>query len=224
MIVSYLRVSTAEQGRSGLGLEAQRAAIARFAEAEQVDIVGEFVEVETGKGSNALDRRPKLKAALAKARRCGKETPIVVAKLDRLSRDVHFISGLMAQGVPFYVAELGKDVPPFLLHILASVAQEERRMISIRTKDALARAKARGVVLGNPRLNEDRAPMLAAKKAAADKFAAEIMPIIAEARKAGATTLMALAEALNARGVRTPQGKLWRAQQVKNVIGRGTAS
>ena len=221
-MVSYLRVSTAEQGRSGLGIEAQRAAIARFAEAEGYALNAEFVEIETGKGADALERRPRLKAAIDEAKRHGKATPVVVAKLDRHSRDVHFISGLMAHKTPFLVAELGADVPSFLLHILASVAEEERRMISIRTKAALAAAKARGVKLGNPRLAEARGPMLAAKKANADRFAAEVMPIIEEASRAGATTLMAIADALNARGVKTAQGKLWRAQQVKNIIGRAT--
>ena len=166
-LVGYYRVSTAEQGRSGLGLEAQQASVRRFADAEGFEVVSEFVEVETGKGSNALDRRPKLKAALTEAKQHGKGTPIAVAKLDRLSRDVHFISGLMAQKVPFLVAELGPDVPPFLLHILASVAEQERHLISERTKAALAAARARGVKLGNPRLADSREPMLAAKKASA---------------------------------------------------------
>jgi DNA invertase Pin-like site-specific DNA recombinase len=222
-MVGYYRVSTSEQGRSGLGLDAQRAAVARFAEAEGFEIVAEHVEVETGKGSNALERRPELKAALAEAKRRGKGTPVVVAKLDRLSRDVHFISGLMAQRVPFLVAELGADADPFMLHLYAALAEKERLLISQRTKAALAAAKAKGVRLGNPRLNEDRAPMLAAKKANADRFAAEVAPIIAEARAAGATTLLAIAAALNARGVRTAQGKLWRAQQVKNVVERERA-
>src|SRR5580765_4513619 len=104
-IVSYIRVSTAQQGKSGLGLEAQRAALARFAETEGLDVAGEFIEVETGKGADALDRRPKLAAALAEARK--RKCAVVVAKLDRLSRDVHFISGLMTHRVPFVVAELG---------------------------------------------------------------------------------------------------------------------
>src|SRR5277367_459645 len=112
-IVAYIRVSTTSQGRSGLGIESQREALTRFAKEVGFDIVAEFVEVETGKGSDALDRRPQLAAALAKARalRCS----VVVAKLDRLSRDVHFISGLMAHRVPFIVSELGPDVDPFVL-------------------------------------------------------------------------------------------------------------
>jgi DNA invertase Pin-like site-specific DNA recombinase len=110
-IVAYIRVSTNQQARSGLGIEAQRDSLAQFASREGFEIVGEFVE-ETGKGSDALDRRPELAAALGKARtlRC----PVAVAKLDRLSRDVHFISGLMAHRVPFLVAELGPEVDPFV--------------------------------------------------------------------------------------------------------------
>jgi len=122
-IICYARVSTARQGRSGLGLEAQRAAMARFAAAEGLTLAGEYVETESGKGSDALARRPQLAAALTEAKRQG--CPIVVAKLDRLSRDVHFISGLMSTKVPFVVAELGNDVDPFMLHLYAALAEKE---------------------------------------------------------------------------------------------------
>jgi DNA invertase Pin-like site-specific DNA recombinase len=122
-LVAYLRVSTAHQGRSELGVVAQREALGRFAHAEGFEVVAEFVEVETGKGADALDRRPKLAAALANAR--GRHCPVAVAKLDRLSRDVHFISGLMAHRVPFLVAELGSDVDPFILHLFAALAEKE---------------------------------------------------------------------------------------------------
>ena len=149
-LVSYLRVSTREQGRSGLGLDAQREAVATFAQAEGFEVVAEHIEVETGKGADALDRRPQLAAALAEAGRL--KCDVIVSKLDRLSRDVHFISGLMAHRVPFIVAELGVDADPFMLHLFAALAQKERAMISQRTKAALAAAKARGARLGNPRL------------------------------------------------------------------------
>ena len=137
--IAYYRVSTQRQGRSGLGLESQRAAVARFAEAEGITILQEFTEVETGKGADALDRRPQLSAALASARlaRC----PVLVAKLDRLSRDVAFIAGLMVQRVPFIVAELGADADPFMLHLYATLAMKERRMISERTRSALSSRK-----------------------------------------------------------------------------------
>src|ERR1700749_962142 len=153
-IVAYIRVSTSQQGRSGLGIEAQRGALARFAGEAGYEIVAEFVEVETGKGADALDRRPQLAAALSNARR--QRCPVAVAKLDRLSRDVHFISGLMAHRVPFLVAELGPDVDPFILHLFAALAEKERAMIATRTKAALAAAKARGVKLGGPKLAEAR--------------------------------------------------------------------
>jgi hypothetical protein len=120
--IAYLRVSTQRQHRSGLGLEAQRSAIERFAATESLKIAAEYVEAETGKGSDALDRRPQLAAALAaaKAEKCS----VVVAKLDRLSRDVAFVAGLMAQRVPFIVAELGRDADPFMLHLYAALAEK----------------------------------------------------------------------------------------------------
>jgi DNA invertase Pin-like site-specific DNA recombinase len=217
-IVSYLRVSTAQQGRSGLGVEAQREAVARFAATEGLEIAAEFVEIETGKGSDALDRRPELAKALARARTL--KSPVAVAKLDRLSRDVHFISGLMTQRVPFVVAELGKDVDPFVLHMYAALAEKERMLISGRTKVALAAAKARGVQLGNPDVETMRAKGVAALKADADRAASNVLPIIAEIRRSGVATLSGIAEALNARGVSTPRGGKWGAQSVKNVLAR----
>jgi DNA invertase Pin-like site-specific DNA recombinase len=221
-IVAYYRVSTAEQGRSGLGLEAQQAAVEKFATAEGFEIVASFTEIETGKGAVTLDRRPKLIAALAEAKRYGKGTSVVVAKLDRLSRDVAFISTLMTQAhkTPFVVAELGADVAPFMLHIYAAVAQQERLLISERTRAALGAARARGVKLGNPRLSEARGPMLAARKAKADAFAGLVAPVIAEVRAAGCKTLRDIGKALDARGVRTPQGKGWSPQVVSDVIKR----
>jgi DNA invertase Pin-like site-specific DNA recombinase len=218
-IVAYIRVSTTSQGRSGLGIESQREALTRFAKEVGFDIVAEFVEVETGKGSDALDRRPQLAAALAKARamRC----PVVVAKLDRLSRDVHFISGLMAHRVPFVVTELGPDVDPFVLHLYAALAEKERALISGRTKSALAAAKAKGVRLGNPHIEAARGEAVAAIKAEADRAAGNVLPIIAEIKKSGASTLRAIAEALNARGIPTPRGGRWHATSVRNALARG---
>src|SRR6266403_1459551 len=145
--IAYLRVSTERQQRSGLGIEAQRAAIERFASAESLSISAEFVEFESGKGADALERRPQLAAALAaaKAMKCS----VVVAKLDCLSRDVAFVAGLMAQRVPFIVAELGRDADPFMLHLYAALAEKERRLISERTKAALMAKKASGAALGN---------------------------------------------------------------------------
>jgi DNA invertase Pin-like site-specific DNA recombinase len=147
-----------------------------------------------------------------------------VAKLDRLSRDVHFISGLMAHKVPFVVAELGADVDPFILHLFAAVAEKERALIGVRTKAALAAAKARGVRLGNPRLEEAREAAhkasAVANEAAAERHAATVLPIIREIKRAGARTLREIAEALNARGVQTARGGQWYATTVSNVLAR----
>jgi DNA invertase Pin-like site-specific DNA recombinase len=146
-VVAYYRVSTQKQGRSGLGLDAQRAAVLRFAEDECLTISAEHIEIETGKGADALDRRPQLKAALKAAKKAKCE--VAVAKLDRLSRDVAFIAGLMSQRVPFIVTALGRNVDPFTLHIYAALAEQERRMISQRTIAGLAAAKAKGRKLGS---------------------------------------------------------------------------
>lgn len=150
--VAYTRVSTAEQGRSGLGLEAQRAAITVFAEREGIAIQAWYAEVQSGKRvSDTLAERPQLAAALEASKTSG--GPVLVSKLDRLSRDVHFISGLMVHKVHFTVVELGPDVDPFMLHLFAALAEKERAMISQRTKAALAALKARGVKLGPKRPN-----------------------------------------------------------------------
>jgi DNA invertase Pin-like site-specific DNA recombinase len=207
-MISYVRVSTGKQGRSGLGLEAQRAAVQRFAEAEGYALAAEFIEVETGKGADALDRRPRLAAALGAARKL--KAPIVVAKLDRLSRDVAFISGLMAQKVPFIVSELGPDVDPFMLHIYAALAEKERRLISSRTKAALQAAKARGVQLGNRKIAE-------ANKAAAAARDAELQPLFIELR---ALTLREIAQALTDRGIASPRGGAWNNVTVMRAMRR----
>jgi DNA invertase Pin-like site-specific DNA recombinase len=217
--VAYYRVSTARQGRSGLGIEAQRVAVTRFAQAEGLDLTEEFVEAETGKGADALDRRPQLAAALAmgRARKC----PVIVAKLDRLSRDVAFIAGLMARRVPFIVAELGADADPFMLHIYAALAEKERRLISERTKAALAARKAQGARLGN-RSNPSEAAALGRKvqTAEAEAFAANVLPIIEALRASGIRDLRGLASALNSRGVRTARGGRWHVSNVKNLVYR----
>jgi DNA invertase Pin-like site-specific DNA recombinase len=145
---------------------------------------------------------------------------VAVAKLDRLSRDVHFISGLMAHKVPFLVAELGPDVDPFVLHLFAALAEKERALISTRTRQALSAAKARGVTLGNPKLHTARKSAVEAVNAEADRYAANVLPIIREAQKAGARTLREIAEALNARGIATARGGQWYAQSVANVLER----
>jgi DNA invertase Pin-like site-specific DNA recombinase len=207
-IFSYVRVSTDKQGKSGLGLEAQREAIRRFAEANGMQVAQEFCEVETGKGTDALDRRPQLAAALKAAKRA--KCSVVVAKLDRLSRDVAFISGLMAQRVAFIVAELGPNVDPFTLHIYAALAQQERKMISDRTRAGLAAAKARGVVLGNPTLASGNRAAAADRANALREVFTEL--VSHSAHKAAAE--------LNARGIDTPTGARWSAKTVLRVRSR----
>ena len=216
-IVAYLRVSTGRQGKSGLGLEAQREAIARFAAAEGLAIIAEHVEVESGKGYDALERRPVLREALGQARKA--KTSICVAKLDRLSRDVAFISGLMAQRVPFIVAELGADADPFMLHIYAALAEKERALISKRTRDALARKKAQGALLGNRKnLAEASAKGQKTQRDAANAYAANILPVVREIQAAGATTLRAIAAELGRRNVRTARGGTWSAASVRSLL------
>src|SRR3981081_2028511 len=132
--------------------------------------------METRKGADASQRMPPPATAHNNARR--RRCPVVVAKLDRLSRDVHFISGLMAHRVPFLVAELGPDVDPFILHLFAALAEKERALISTRTRQALAAAKARGVPLGNPKLHVARSSAVSAVKAEAERYAANVLPVI----------------------------------------------
>lgn len=218
-LVSYLRVSSGQQGKSGLGIEAQRSAIARFAEAEGFTIIAEHVEVETGKGSDALARRPKLAEALAASRKA--KCAVVVAKLDRLSRDVAFISRLMAERVPFISAELGPDADPFMLHLYAALAEKERALISSRTKAALEAARLRGTRLGNPRIAEAREKARQQVLNKADHFARNVAPVIREIRATGANTFRAIASALNARGVPTARGGRWEAATVRNIEMRG---
>lgn len=206
--VAYYRVSTQRQGRSGLGLEAQRKAVTAFADAEGYTVVGERTEVETGKGSDALDRRPELAAALDLARR--RKCPIIVAKLDRLSRDVAFISGLMSKRVPFVVTELGADADPFMLHIYAALAEKERRLISTRTKAALAAARERGVVLGNAaqaKMNAQRA----------NEHSEQLRPAL---YKLQTMSSREIAADLNERGLKTSRGGRWSSRTVLRVLHR----
>ncbi len=207
-IVAYYRVSTQRQGKSGLGLEAQRAAVVRFAEGEALTIVNEFVEIESGKGADALNLRPKLAAALAEARK--QKCSVVVAKLDRLSRDVAFVAGLMSQRIPFIVAELGADADPFMLHIYAALAEKERRMISARTRAALKAAKARGIVLGNPQ-------QAARNRELARAEAESLRPLLTELRHLSSRQIAA---ELTLRGVATPRGGKWQSPTVLRIIDR----
>ncbi len=219
-VIAYIRVSTQKQGQSGLGLEGQKAAIERFCASEGYAIAKTFTEIETGKGNaDALERRPQLKSALRQA--SAYKSPIVVAKLDRLSRDVAFISGLMAEKVPFIVTEF-PNADPFMLHIYAAVAEQERTKISERTKAALAAAKARGVKLGNPHgpvpfTKEIQRQGVAAMRARADARAQQFGDIFAEYAGESAN---AVAKALNERGLPSGRGGKWTARSVINVRAR----
>ena len=220
--IGYVRVSTSAQGRSGLGLEAQRAAIARFASAEGLEVAEVYQEVETGSGSDALDRRPQLAAALKAARKA--KAPVLVAKLDRLSRDVHFISGLMSHRVEFVVCDLGRQSDPFVLHLYAALAEKERNMISARTKAGLAAAKARGTKLGMAARRKSEVRKIAASGAKANQMAAigrieTLRPQIEFALK-GDISLRQAAEALNARGVALPGGGRWHAPSLLKAARR----
>lgn len=218
LLIAYIRVSTQKQGRSGLGMEAQHEAIGRFASLHGLTIHTSFVEVETGKGADALSSRPKLAAALIISRRLGAK--IIVAKLDRLSRDVHFISGLMAERVPFVVAELGPDIDPFMLHIYAAVAQKEAALISQRTKAALGAAKARGAKLGNPDMKAMRANAAGAKAGSADRFAELVRPHIDGIIARGINGNRAIARELDALGIKSATGAPWSGVAVANIIRR----
>jgi DNA invertase Pin-like site-specific DNA recombinase len=193
--------------------------VTRFAEAEGLVILAEFTEIESGKGSDALDRRPQLAIALSAARQ--QKCPVIVAKLDRLSRDVAFISGLMASRVPFIVAELGADADPFMLHLYAALAEKERRLISERTRAALSSRKADGTRLGQ----SDQHRSGSCERASGDnsgieRFAATVLPIIEAIRSSGVTSLRGIAIALNNRGVRTARGGKWQVSNVRNVLAR----
>ena len=217
--VAYYRVSTRQQQRSGLGIEAQRAAVQRFAEAENITLTAEFVEAETGKGADALDRRPQLAAALATARasRC----PVLVAKLDRLSRDVAFVAGLMAQRVPFIVTELGRDADPFMLHLYAALAEKERRLISERTKAALAVRKATGAKLGNTSNAREAASIgRASLIVAADEHTRGLLPTLRMLKAEGIATIGGIMRALNERKIPTARGSRWHPSSVANLLAR----
>lgn len=207
--VAYYRVSTDRQGRSGLGLDAQRAAVARHLDGHVGELVAEYTEVESG----ARSERPQLAAALRHCRREG--ATLIIAKLDRLARSVHFISGLMDSGVDFVAADM-PGANDFMLHIYAAVAQEERRLISQRTREALAAAKARGVRLGNPRLkrHNDR------QRAQAERFARSLAPVVEAIRGDGHTSVRAIRDQLNARGVPTPAGGRWHVPSVHRLLKR----
>jgi DNA invertase Pin-like site-specific DNA recombinase len=212
--VSYLRVSTERQGRSGLGLEAQRRAVADFLNGGSWRHVAELVEVESG----SRNSRPRLSEALALCRLHG--ATLVIAKLDRLSRDAAFLLNLQKAGVRFVAADM-PEANELVVGIMAVVAQAERKMISARTKAALAAAKARGVRLGKPEnLSNREAGQVrgrAQQARRAEERAGDLAPVIAAVRADGAVSLRQIAAALNARGIPAARGGAWSAAQVRRV-------
>ena len=214
--IAYYRVSTDRQGKSGLGLEAQRNAVVDYLNGGKWELIEEYVEIESGK----RDDRPELIKALEACKK--KKATLVIAKLDRLARNVSFISGLMEAGVDFIAVDF-PEANRLTLHIMAAVAEHEREMISQRTKAALQVAKARGAKLGwsNPdRMIEQRSATLKSNKINrdnADAFAENTLPIVREIEQAGVVTLKGIAQALNARGVRTARGGNWHPTTVANL-------
>jgi DNA invertase Pin-like site-specific DNA recombinase len=211
--VAYYRVSTDKQGKSGLGLDAQRKAVEDYLNGGTWSLVGDFTEIESGK----RNQRPELQKALAACKR--QKAKLVIAKLDRLSRNLAFIATLMDSGVEFIAVD-NPHTNKLTVHILAAVAQHEREMIAQRTKDALQAAKARGVVLGNPMLDAVRDRAVANLKADADRFARNVAPIIREIQSTGVASHRGIARSLNARGVATARGGAWTAVQVGSILRR----
>lgn len=211
--VAYYRVSTQRQGATGLGLGAQRTAVQAFVRGVRGQIVGQLEEIESGSSNT----RPKLNEAIQLAKT--KRATLVIAKLDRLSRNVHFISQLMESGVEFVAADL-PHANRLTIHIIAAVAEYEREMIGKRTKAALLSAKARGVRLGNPNSASQALAAGRAARAKADAFARVLEPRIMSLRTTGITSLVGIAAALNTLGVKTQQGRSWTPTGVSNILRR----
>jgi len=219
--ISYLRVSTDKQGRSGLGLEAQRAAVEAYLNGGRWSLAAEYIETESGKRAD----RPQLAKTLAHAKALG--ATVVFAKLDRLTRNVDLLRSLVASDVDLAFCDL-PHVPPgamgrFLLTQMASVAELEAGLISERTKAALAAAKARGVTLGGPKIREAQKIAVERVMEIADRHARNVLPIIRDIQRAGIKSLRDVAAALNARGIATARGGKWYAATVRNAMARDLA-
>jgi DNA invertase Pin-like site-specific DNA recombinase len=213
--VAYYRVSTARQGTSGLGLEAQREATTRYLNGGSWELIGEFTETETGKGADALAKRPQLRAALDLCKKRGAR--LIIAKLDRLARNVHFVSGLMESKVKFVAVDM-PEANELTIHIMAAFAEHEAKRISERTKEALAAAKARGVVLGatgpqNLKRN------IEARQEAANAFAASLANVLAGFKSAGLSQ-REMVDELNKLGIKTVRGGEWSLAQLQRVLAR----
>lgn len=218
-IVTYCRVSTRRQGVSGLGLDAQKAICTQFTEQYGYSIVSEYQEVESGKGSEALVLRPELARALAHAKKL--KVPLLIAKLDRLSRDVAFISGLMSQQIRFIAADVGPECEAFHIHILAAFGERERAEISRRTKAALAAKRERGEVLGNlASLPEAQEADRRTQQRRSKQFVENVIPIIRDIKRSGIHSYSGLAKSLNSRGIQSPRGGTWYPETIKRVMSR----
>ncbi|OUC12913.1 MAG: resolvase [Alkalinema sp. CACIAM 70d] len=213
--IAYHRVSTQKQGASGLGVEAQKEAVTRFLNCGDWELVGEYVEIETGKGADALTKRPQLRAALAACRKVG--ATLIIAKLDRLSRSVHFVSGLMESKVKFVACDM-PEANELTIHIMAAFAEHEAKRISQRTKDALAVAKSRGVVLGRAGPGNLR-PNVEERQRVANEFTDRLRPLFDE-MKARGLSQRGMVAALNSVGVPAPKGGRWLLSQVQRVLNR----
>jgi len=213
--VAYYRVSTQQQGRSGLGLDAQRVAVTQYLDGGRWTLLDAFTEIETGKGSNALDKRPQLRAALELCRK--RKATLVIAKLDRLARNVHFVSGLIESGVDFVAADM-PQANKTMIQIYAVMSEWERDAISKRTKDALAAAKTRGVKLGtkgaaNLRKVNDR------RHAYAQAHAESLRDVLLGLKARGFTQRQMAGE-LNKLDVKAPRGRKWHLPTVQRVLAR----
>lgn len=213
--VAYYRVSTDRQGRSGLGLDAQRSAVAQLARNEGTEVVAEFTEVESGSRTD----RPELRAALRECRRRG--ATLAISRLDRLARNAPFLLQLRDSTIEFVAAD-APHMDRFSVGIMALVAERERDLISARTKEALAAAKRRGTKLGSPDPRKGSRLGIAAIQANVSKFDGNIRPIITEIQKAGVSTFAGIATALNARGIKSRRGGDWYAASVRRILVRGT--
>jgi DNA invertase Pin-like site-specific DNA recombinase len=214
-LVAYYRVSTVRQGQSGLGLEAQREAVARYLNGGDWTLGGEFTETETGKGANAIEKRPQLRAALELCKRRG--ATLIIAKLDRLARNVHFVTGLLETGCDFVAADM-PQANKVMIQMHAVMAEWERDQISKRTRDALAAAKARGVRLGTAGAANLK-PNVEARQHAADAFADKLSGVVAGFRARGISQRDMVTE-LNALEIKTPNGGAWHRGQLCRLLER----
>lgn len=214
--VAYYRVSTTKQGINGLGMDAQRNSVMNYLNGGNWKLIADFAEVETGKRSD----RQELAKAIARCRKEG--ATLLIAKLDRLARNAAFLLNLRDSGVDFIAVDM-PHADKFTVGIMALVAEKERDMISQRTKDGLAAAKRRGTKLGNPRPGEAVNRAIRVNIERANTYADNLAPVIEEIRKAHVSSLRGIAQCLNARGFKTPNGKAFAAQSVKNILDRQTA-